>query len=426
MPAFFLKIILEYTFIKIPLFQRFDSRINMVRRINLKSANVARSSTIRDINRQIILNHIREKSPISRAEIARITELQRSTVSLIVEELKNIGLINEIDGESSGGRPPQLLTLRAAHAIAVGVDLGKKRTIVAISDLAGRILEQEEFPTDPDFDNSMAGIIDSVSGFVKKNSGSIEGIGVSVPALVEPQSGKVLLIPHQNWHQPEIAEKLRIATGLPVKIDNDANAAALAELWFGLPEVRAVRDFILVLIENGIGTGIVFDGQLYRGKGGIAGEFGHMTIGNDAPIACAAGKRDCWEAYASERSALARYANLIKNQDGGSEISFSELVDIALEGDEKARAALKQTAHYIGVGIANLFQGLSPEVAIVTGTIVRAWSLIADEIKTGAESATCQSYPVAKVIPSTLGAYPTLMGALSLILTDKFASVSIT
>ncbi len=396
----------------------------MVRRINLKSANVARSSTIRDINRQIILNHIREKSPISRAEIARITELQRSTVSLIVEELKNIGLIKEIDGESSGGRPPQLLSLRTANAIAIGVDLGKKRTIVATSDLAGRILEHEEFPTDTDFEKTIERIIGSVKYFVHKKGNSIEGIGISVPALVDPRTGKVLLVPHLNWHEPAFTERIKIATGLPVKIDNDANAAALAELWFGRPEVTAVRDFILVLIENGIGTGIVFDGQIYRGKGGLAGEFGHMTIGNDAPIACAAGKYNCWEAFASERSAVARYMKILKKQNGANKISFTQLVNLALAGDEKSQTALKQTAHYIGVGIANLFQGLSPEVAIVTGTIVRAWSLIADDIKIGAESATCQGYPVAKFIPSTLGNYPTLMGAFSLILIDKFASAS--
>lgn len=397
----------------------------MVKRINLESANVARSSTIRDINRQIILNHIREKSPISRAEIARHTALQRSTVSLIVEELKAIGLIEEVDGESSGGRPPQLLSLRTAHAIAVGVDFGHKRIIVATSDLAGRILEQEEFSSDKDFEQTIERIIKSVNYFVNKNGGSIEGVGVSLPAMVEPVSGKVILVPHLNWHEPEFAERLKIATGLPVKIDNDANAAALAELWFGRPEISAVRDFVLVLITKGIGTGIVFDGQIYRGKDGIAGEFGHMTIGSGAPIACAAGKYNCWEAFASERSAVARYVELTKQQNGAGKISFTHLVNLAVKGDEKALVALKQTAHYIGVGIANLFQGLSPEVVIVTGTIVQVWSLIIEDIMAGAESATCQGYPVVKIIPSTLGNYPTLMGAVSLILTHKFASVSV-
>lgn len=398
----------------------------MVKRINLKNANVARSNTIRDINRQIILNHIRENSPISRADIARFTDLQRSTVSLIVEELKNIGLIEEIEGESSGGRPPQLLSLRTAHAVAVGVDLQKERTIVAASDLAGRILEQEEFPTDKDFEVAIERVIKSVKYFINKNGGSIEGIGVSVPALVEPVSGKVLNVPHLNWREPPFAERLKTATGLPVKIDNDANAAAIAELWFGRPEISAVRDFVLVLIHKGIGTGIVFDGQIYRGKDGIAGEFGHMTIGKNAPIDCAAGQYNCWEAFASERSAVARYVKLLGKQDGTGKISFTGLVNLALDGDEKAQRALKETAYFIGVGIANLFQGLSPEVAIVTGTIVRVWSLVVDNVMAGAQSALCQGFPTVKVIPSTLGNYPTLMGAFSLILIDKFAPVSIT
>ena len=396
----------------------------MVRRINLKSVNVARSSTIRDINRLIILNHIREKSPVSRADIARLTALQRSTVSLIVEELRNIGLIEEIEGESSGGRPPQMLSLRTAHAVAIGIDCGKKRTVVATSDLAGRILEQEEFLTDNDFEKTITKIISLVNFFIHKNGGSIEGIGVSVPALVEPETGKVLLIPHFDWVEPPFAERLKIATGLPIKIDNDANAAALAELWFGRPEITQVRDFILVLIHKGIGTGIVFDGQMYRGKDGIAGEFGHMTIGSDAPIACAAGKYNCWEAFASERSAIARYSKSLGKQNGANDISFAELINYAFEGDENALTALRQTAFYIGVGIANMFQGLSPEIAIITGTIVRAWSLVYEDIIAGAESATCQGYPIVKIMPSTLGSFPTLMGAISLILIDKFASAS--
>ncbi len=398
----------------------------MVRRINLKNANVARSSTIRDINRQIILNHIREKNLISRADIARLTALQRSTVSLIVDELKTIGLIEEIEGESSGGRPPQLLSLKTSHAVAIGVDCGKKRIIVATSDLGGRIIEQEEFPTDPDFEKTIDRIIKSVKYLVNKNGGTIEGVGISIPALVEPNSGEVLLVPHLNWQKPAFAKRIKIATGLKVKIDNDANAAALAELWFGRPEVSTVRDFILVLIENGIGTGIVFDGQIYHGKDGIAGEFGHMTIGSDAPIACAAGKYNCWEAFASERSAVARYMNLLKKQNGTNKKTFVQLVDLALSGDEKAITALKETGYYVGIGIANLFQGLSPEVAIVSGNLVRVWSLIADDIKRGTEDGSCQGYPVAKFIPSTLGNYPSLMGAFSLILVDKFASVSIT
>jgi predicted NBD/HSP70 family sugar kinase len=397
----------------------------MARRINLKSINVARSNTIRDINRQIILNYIREQSPISRASIAHITELQRSTVSLIVDELIKANLVEEIYGESSGGRPPQLLSLKTTDAVAIGVDLGKKKTIVGTSDLSGRLLEKQEFATSRDFDETMNLIIESAAYFIEKNKGSIEGIGVSLPGLVESWEGRVVNIPHLNWRFPKIIEKLEEATGLPVKVENDTNAAALAELWLGRPEIRNVRDFVVVLIHEGIGTGIVFDGQLYRGKGGVAGEFGHMTIGSNAPIACAAGNFDCWEAFASERSAIARYIENIGETIDGDKITFAELVEIALEGDQYAIKALKETAQYIGIGISNLVQGLSPEVTIVVGQIVKAWSLIAAEIHNSSEKVTCQGFPTTNVMPSTLGPYPTLMGAFSLVLANKFASFKI-
>ena len=395
-----------------------------MRRINLKKANVARSNTIRDINRQIVLNYVRERSPISRAEIAQETALQRSTVSLIVDELKAGGLIEEVCGESTGGRPPILLSLRTADAVAIGVDLGTIRTIIATSDLAGRVLEQEEFSTDADAEKTISLIIECALKLIKKNRGTIEGIGVSLPGLVDPETGSALFIPHFKWRDLEISKEIRAATGLAVSADNDANAAALAELWFGRPEIREVRDFIMVLIEDGVGTGIVFDGQVYRGEGGAAGEFGHMTIGEGAPIACAAGSRGCWEAFSSERAALARYAKLSRTANGKGNINFGQLIDRAMMGEGVARSALKETAHYLGIGIANLIQGLSPEAVIVGGPVVRAWSLIAEDIRAAVEESICRGLPPARVIASTLGAQPTLMGALSLVLAAKFAPVS--
>jgi predicted NBD/HSP70 family sugar kinase len=395
-----------------------------MRRIDLKKASVARPNTIRDINRQIVLNYVRERGPISRAEIAQETALQRSTVSLIVDELKGGGLIEEVSGESRGGRPPILLSLRTADAVAIGVDLGTIRTVVATSDLAGRVLEQEEFPTDPDARRTMARIIDCARTFVEgRGGGTIEGVGVSLPGLIDQETGTATFIPHFKWRDLEVARELRDALGLAVGVDNDANAAALAELWFGRPEIREVRDFIIVLVEEGVGTGIVFDGQVYRGRSGAAGEFGHMTIGQGAPVACAAGSRGCWEAFSSQRAALARYEQA--GPAGADRVEFKQLVDLALEGDEAARAALRETAHYLGVGIANLTQGLAPEAVIVGGPIVRAWPLIVGDIKAAVGEGICRGLPPAHIIASTLGEQPTLMGALSLVLTTKFTNAAL-
>jgi N-acetylglucosamine repressor len=395
-----------------------------MRRIDLKRANVARSNTIRDINRQIVLNYVRERGPISRAEIASETALQRSTISLIVDELKLSGLLEEVYGESTGGRPPILLSLRTADAVAIGVDLGTLRTIVATSDLAGRVLEQEEFPTDPLAEKTIAQVIKCTQKLIRKNKGTIEGIGISLPGMVDQDSGTALFVPYFNWRDLKVSQEIGDATGLAVRADNDANAAALAELWFGRPEIREVRDFIIVLIEEGVGTGIVFDGQIYRGQSGAAGEFGHMIIGAGAPVACAAGSHGCWEAFASERAALARYAQSRPGSNSKGKFKFEELVDRALGGEQQAQAALKETAHYLGIGIANLIQGLSPEAVIVVGPMVRAWPLIAEEAKLAVEQSLCQGVPPSHIIASTLGEQPTLMGALSLVLAAKFASVS--
>ena len=394
-----------------------------MRRIDLKSASVARSNTIRDINRQIVLNYVRERGPISRSEIAHETALQRSTVSLIVDELKASGLIDEGSGESTGGRPPILLSLRSTDAVAIGVDLGTARTIVATSDLAGRLQEQEMFPTNPDSAKAIQEVIASVQNLLRKYSGTIEGIGISLPGFVNPETDE-LYIPHFAWRDIPIADELRAATGLPVRIDNDANAAALAELWFGRPEIREVRNFIMVLVEEGVGTGIVFDGQVYGGEAGAAGEFGHMVIGKGAPVACASGSRECWEAFSSEGAALARYATSVRDSNVPPAKDFLELVSLALEGDVAAGAALKETAHYLGVGIANLMQGMAPEAVIVGGPIVGAWSLFHEDLRAAVETSLCRGFPLKPIIASTLGDEPTIMGAITLVLASKFASVS--
>lgn len=395
-----------------------------MRRINLDKANVARSDTIRHINRQIVLNYVRERSPISRAVIAQETALQRSTVSLIVDELKDQGLIEEIEGESTGGRPPTLLRLRAAGPIALGIDISTKLTMLATSDIAGRIIDRESFQTDPDADATLAKILDCANRLIKRGKG-IEAIGVSVPGLVEPERSHVIFIPHYKWRDWDVAKRIKQATGLPVRIDNDANAVALAELWFGRPEIREVRDFVMVLVEEGLGTGLVFDGQVYHGDAGAAGEFGHMTIGAGAPVACAAGNYECWEAFASERAALARYVNLSHQSEAAAGVAFPELVDAALDGEEAARAALVETGRYLGVGISNIVKGLSPRSVIVGGEIARAWPLINEAlIKAVEEYSVCRGMKVARVIPSTLGETPRLMGALSLVLSSKFAAVT--
>lgn len=392
-----------------------------MRRLDLRKAQAARLNTIRDINRQIVLNYVREREPISRAEIARETNLQRSTISAIVEALKTEDLVEEIgEGESTGGRRPTMLRIRTKGAIAIGVAITPTRTTIATSDLAGRVVEQEEFLTNVDSNKTLSDIIARVNAISGRNPG-IEAVGISLPGLVDPSTGTAVYVPYFKWRDLPVAELISSAVNKPVLIDNDANAVALAELWFGRPEVIDARDFILVLVAEGVGTGIIFDGQVYRGQRGAAGEFGHMIIGAHAPVPCSCGNHDCWEAFSSEGAAFARYEKLV----GGTvdaEMGFKELVDLALSGDANAKAALVETAHCLGVGISNLVVGFSPEAVVVGGEIARAWTFIEDALTETIEHSIRRGLPSVRILPSTLGERPELRGALSLVLAGKFAA----
>ncbi len=399
-----------------------------MKRIYLQKAKtqIARPNTIRDINKQIVLNYVRDRSPISRAEIARETALQRSTVSAIVDDLRESGLIEDIGiGDSTGGRKPTLLKLKTGTPVAIGVDVTPQKTTVAIADLAGHVIEQDTFPSSADISFMSEQIMERVSGYALKYPDSEFEVGISVPGIADQTLGKVLFIPYFNWRDWDIAQQITKKTGFPATVENDANATALAELWFGHEKIRKTRNFITVLVAEGIGTGIIFDGQIYRGEKGAAGEFGHMIVGVDAPVDCSCGSRDCWEAHASERAIIFRYQKLLKDSNLSKEsVDIKQIVALANNGETQAIQALKETARFLGIGISNLIIGLSPQAVIVSGIITEAWDLIAGELQSMANRSVRSDLPKTALSISSLGDTPTLMGALSLVLAKKFASAS--
>ncbi|HEX8567372.1 MAG TPA: ROK family transcriptional regulator [Pyrinomonadaceae bacterium] len=393
-----------------------------MRRIYLQKAKteVARSNTIRNINRQIVLNYVREREPISRAEIAKQTELQRSTVSAIVDSLVTEGFIKEIGvGESSGGRKPTLLQLRKDQPVAVGVDITPTTTSVALANLAGEILEQQSFQTSPDSEKTFEQIIKRLLKIKSKlKSDSVE-IGVSIPGLVDAATGIVSYVPYFQWKHWNLKQKIERAAELPVVIDNDANAIALAELWFGGLE-HTVKNFVSVLVAEGIGTGIIFDGQIYRGNQGAAGEFGHMVVGSKNKVVCSCGSTQCWEAFASNKATLARFNDLTDRKAENVEEVFS----LALEQNTEALKTVNETTRYLALGIVNLIVGLSPEIIVISGKITRIWSLIERQLLETVETNIRQKLPEIQIKASTLGEQPTLQGAISLSLIHKFASAT--
>lgn len=400
-----------------------------MKRIYLQKAKdqIARPTTIRDINRQIVLNYIRERAPISRADIARETNLQRSSVSSIVDSLEMAGLIEEIGvGQSSGGRKPTLLRIKAGTPVALGIDVTPRCISIAMADLTGTVLDQEVIPISPDRDFIRSQITSVISKIISRHSDITEEfeVGISIPGIADHATGEAVYIPYFQWSNWNIADEITKEFGLPVTVDNDANAIALAELWFGQEKIRKYKNFITVLVSEGIGTGIIFDGQVYRGERGAAGEFGHMIVGMDAPVQCSCGNYDCWEAHASEKATIARYHKLLNSHLPLAGMNITQLISLANIGEEQALTALKETAHYIGIGLSNLTVGFSPQAIVISGSIVGAWDLIADQLQAITEKSIRHDLPKPVLIPSSLGENPTLMGALSLVLAGKFASAS--
>jgi predicted NBD/HSP70 family sugar kinase len=294
---------------------------------------------------------------------------------------------------------------------------------VVLADLAGNILQSEEFPTSSDIVYMDKQILAKVRHFAELHPDAGLQVGMSIPGIADPSSGEVLYIPYFQWSHWNIGSKIKEETGLDVVIENDANAIALAELWFGSDAIRRTRNFIMVFVAEGIGTGIIIDGQIYRGENGAAGEFGHMFVADDAPVPCSCGRRDCWEAHASEKALLYRYQHS-NGTPPGSAMSMDNLLGLAQNGEVKAMKMLKENAKYLGIGISNLLIGFSPQAIVISGSITKAWDLIRDEIQAAGQRSIRQEVKMANIIPSSLGDHPSILGSISLVLAKKFASAN--
>lgn len=212
---------------------------------------IARHRTIRDINKQIVLNYIRVRAPISRADIARGTSLQRSTVSAIVDDLQKEGLIEEIGaGNSTGGRKPTLLQIRSGTPAAIGIDITPTVSTVLVADLAGKILRSEEFPTSSDIEYMNRQILSKVIALRSEFLDARMEVGISIPGIADQVTGNAIYIPYFQWSDWDIGKQITETTGLNVIIENDANAIALAELWFGSARIRRTKNFIMVLLPR--------------------------------------------------------------------------------------------------------------------------------------------------------------------------------
>ncbi|MEW5978302.1 MAG: ROK family transcriptional regulator [Acidobacteriota bacterium] len=376
---------------------------------------------VRDANQTVFLHLIRERQPISRAEIVRATGLSAGTVSAIVNRLISENLVFEgTEGPSSGGRRPTYLQVNAETAYVIALDIGVKDSVYAISDFNGRILRQGQLATEGRPEVLLDSIAERVNWLVRHHypRSRFAAVGVSIPGLIDRAEGELIVSPNLGWEGVPIREHLEKRLQLPIYVENDANAAAFAELWYGPLDEVSVRTLLFILVVEGIGSGLIINGELHVGSRVGLGGFGHMTLDRDGPR-CSCGRLGCWEALASDPATLANYRSLKRRTDPVAR-RVSEVIALARDSNSAAREALRRTAHYLGEGIASLAHGLSPETIVVGGEIAAAWPMIEPYLKGRVKSSyLIPSVSVPAIRPASVQR-PSLYGAIPIALQHYF------
>ena len=245
----------------------------------------------------------------------------------------------------------------------------------------------------------------------------VEGVGISLPGRIERGSERLVFAPNLKWTEFDIRGPIEKATGLDVELENAANACVLAAVWFD--HVQS-RNLVVVTVSEGIGTGILVNGQLARGLSGMAGEFGHVPLDPTGPL-CSCGSRGCWEVFASNRAALRYY---LESSESANGLNFQDLIRLAEQGDSRAAQALETMAHYLGRGMRMIVAGLDPELIIVIGDLTRSWHRFGPVIQAEVQDQVLPGGVVPRLVPVHEGGMARLRGTVALVLQKHFGAGS--
>ncbi len=383
--------------------------------IDLPRIQGASSEGVRDFNRRIVLNLIRRRQPISRADLARVSGLQRSTISLIVEQLiEEHWVLEGATGRLPRGRRPTFLRLNDDRVI-VGVDIRPTQITVALADVNGKFTTRESMATPAHPKAAIKGVIQRIQRILRSCDGKkIQGIGISLPGRIARPSDRLVFAPNLHWPEVDIRTPIAKATGLEVELENAANACVLAAVWFD--RLEECRNLVVVTVSEGIGTGVFVNGQLARGLNGMAGEFGHVTLDPSGPV-CGCGRRGCWEVFGSNRAALRYYLESVAQSHG---LTFQDLLSLADQGDTRAIQALETMAHYLGRGMRMIVAGLAPERIIVVGDLTRSWRRFGPVIESEVHAQVLPGGSAPRVIPAHEDGLARLRGTVALVLQKDF------
>lgn len=366
---------------------------------------------------------LRAVGPMTRAELGTRMGTSRATVSTTIAQLLQDGLVAEQPAPATygaRGRPPTVLALTQRAGVAIGVDLGRTHARVALAHLGHEVIAQEAVTLDEDGPAAVAfseveALVDRVitAGGVQRTD--LVGIGLGLPAPLDVTGHLTSVTIPPDWARADPAAALSERLGVQVMVDNDANLGALAEARWGAG--RGFRNLFYVKASTGIGAGIVFDGRLFRGSTGTAGEIGHVTV-DDAGLVCRCGSRGCLEVRAGGHALVAEVAH-----SGNAVGSLGELIAAARQGDPACTRVLADAGESLGVALAAVLNIVNPDRVVLGGELGSAGELVLASLRERlSRHALASAYRSATVVQGQLGERAESLGAVLLVLTEPHAA----
>lgn len=385
---------------------------------------------VREINLSTVLRYLYASESLSRARLASRIGLNKTTISSLVEELLQRGLIREVGLDNSGGgRPAMLLDINPGAGFVVGVALGVDFISVVLADFVGEIQWRRLQEVDPA--ESQEAMIQRTLGIVQEamevgqaSHARLLGLGIATPGTVDVEKGFLIFSPNLQWHNVAYRQIFEEETGLRVFVDNDANAAAVAEYLFGV--ARHAQHFVNIFAGVGVGGGLFLNGELYRGAGGFAGEIGHTNFMLEhyrRPCRC--GNRGCWETSVAQDSVIERVrARLAAGRNSlVAQLMAQEKVPLGLPlilqaaraGDGQSLEALTETGALLGLGIANLISTFNPELVVLGGPLSEAGEYLLPPIQEAIQNTVLPEISEqVEIVLSPFGGDASVVGAMAL------------
>ncbi|MEP7001027.1 MAG: ROK family transcriptional regulator [bacterium] len=392
-----------------------------MRKINTRDFQLATRSTPRDVNRRIVLNLIREYQPISRAELARRMSVRRGILTHLVRELVESDIIFEKGTTTTArGRRPTMLCVRTRGRFVVAVDVRSGRSSIALSDVSGRMIARETFQT-PALPDQLAELIATettrlLRTHAPNGAQGCQGIGIVLPGMVDRKTGRLIYAPRLGWRDVDLRSAVSARLGMKVFIESAPIACAMARLWLEPETTRSMNSFAYVSISEGLGVGLVVNGEIMRGETHTAGEFGHVSLDSRGPE-CVCGQRGCWEALACNAATAERY---------GKNVGIEEVVRRARAGEQAAVDALIETGTHIGRGLAVIVSAFNPGRIYVGGEITEAWDIMHAPMRDALVAGTIPGRAGdTAVVPDSSLAHNRLLGAVALVTAPGYAALAV-